>query len=244
MALYADLFRRNVTVDFARPDDDLSHYRLVVAPHLYMVSDHATQNIEQYMASGGTLLMTFFSGIVDSSEHVRLGGYPVPFRTLLGLWIEEFAPYAEAEPGLIELDDGRQLTCDLWSDVIHLEGAEVLARFCEGYFAGSPAITRHRFGQGTGYYLSTSLRQDGLSWLLERVFADADLQPVRSLPRGVEMTRRSDGNLTWLFLLNYSEEPAQVKLAAEGIDLVTGAKTRASLVLEPKGVAIVQILHS
>jgi beta-galactosidase len=240
-ALYAELFRRNVTVDFAHPDGDLSRYRLVIAPHLYMVSDGASRNIEQYVADGGTLLMTFFSGIVDGNEHVRLGGYPAPFRALLGLWVEEFAPYGEAETNQIELEDGGRFPCDLWSDVIRLEGAEVLARYRQDYFAGSPAVTRHRFGQGTAYYLGTSLRQDGLSWLLECVLADAGLPSTDELPRGVEMTRRSDGRHTWLFVLNYSEEPAQVEMPARGIDLLTGAETDDSLHLGPKSVAIVQV---
>jgi hypothetical protein len=240
-ALYAELFRRNVTVDFAHPEGDLSRYRLVIAPHLYMVSDRASRNIEQYVADGGTLLMTFFSGIVDGNEHVRLGGYPAPFRALLGLWVEEFAPYGETETNQVELEDGKRFSCDLWSDVICLEGAEVLARYREDYFAGGPAVTRHRSGQGIAYYLGTSLRQDGLSWLLGRVLADAGLQSANELPRGVEITRRSDGRHTWLFVLNYSEEPAQVELPAGGVNLLTGAETKESLHLGPKGVAIVQI---
>ena len=185
--------------------------------------------------------MISFETLRDSNEHIRLGGYPVPFRALLGLWIEEFAPYVEAETDLVELEDGRRFVCDLWRDVIHLEGAEVLAHFCEDFVAGSPAITRHRLGQGTSYYLGTSLGQDGLTWLFEHVLADAGLQSVSDVPHGVEMTRRCDGSQTWVFLLNYSEEPTQVSLTAAGVDLITGAQTQESLVLEPKGVAIVQI---
>ena len=37
-------------------------------------------------------MMSFFSGIVDEDDQVRLGGYPAPFRDLLGLRVEDFLP--------------------------------------------------------------------------------------------------------------------------------------------------------
>ena len=55
----------------------------VLVPNLYMVRDATAQALEQYVAGGGTLAMSFFSGIADENEHIRLGGYPAPFRRLL-----------------------------------------------------------------------------------------------------------------------------------------------------------------
>jgi beta-galactosidase len=54
--------------------------------------------IRRFVADGGTLLMSFFSGIVDARDHIRLGGYPAPFTELLGLRIEDFVPM-DAEKG-------------------------------------------------------------------------------------------------------------------------------------------------
>ena len=181
--LYAELFRRNITVDFAHPEADLTRYRLVIASHLYLVTDDAAQNIERYVAQGGTLLMTFFSGIVNSSDHVRLGGYPAPFQDLLGLWIEEFAPYANAQTNRIETVDGQQFACDLWSDIIRLIGAEALAHYQSDYFANSPAVTRHHFGEGVCYYLGTALAQEGVAWLLDQVCGQARIHPAHPVPR-------------------------------------------------------------
>src|SRR3972149_4059780 len=239
--LYAELFRRNITVDFAHPEADLTRYRLVIAPHLYLVGDRAAQNIERYVAQGGTLLMTFFSGIVDGSDHIRLGGYPTPFRDLLGLWIEEFAPYANAQTNVIETVDGRQFACKLWSDIIHLTGAEMLAHYQSDYFAGGPAVTRHRFGKGVSYYLGTALAQAGLAWFFDHVCEQAKMQNAHPVPRGVEVTRRSDGAHTWLFVLNHSDEEVQIDLPAQSVDLLADAAVQTSLRLAPKGVAIVQL---
>jgi beta-galactosidase len=62
---YHALHRLNVSVDIVSPDADLSRYRLVVAPLLYMLRPGVADNIEQFVKQGGVLLTTFFSGIVD-----------------------------------------------------------------------------------------------------------------------------------------------------------------------------------
>ena len=51
-----------------------------------------------------TRLVTYFSGIVDEHDHVRLGGYPGAFRDLLGVRVEEFAPLLPGRS--VTLDDG------------------------------------------------------------------------------------------------------------------------------------------
>ena len=240
-AFYTELFRRHITVDFAHPGDDLSKYRLVIAPHLYLVDDRSAANIEKYVADGGTLLTTFFSGIVDLQDHVRLGGYPAPFRKLLGMWVEEFAAYGDDHTSRVLSVDEDEFSCSLWSEVIRLEGAEVLAQHLDDYVAGSPAITRHKFGQGTAFYIGTELAHPGLAWLMEQVCARAGLPAVEKLPKDLEVTRRSDGKLTWLFALNHGDQPAAFKLPSAGLDLLSGKQLSGMLELAPKDVAIIQL---
>lgn len=204
LALYREFYRRNITVDFARPDADLSQYSLVIAPHLYLVTDAAVENINRYVAQGGTLLMNFFSGIVDENEHIRLGGYPAPFRDLLGLWIEEFAAQADGQTNRILTGEGESFATAFWVEVIHPTTAEVLARFGEDYVAGQPAVTRHAFEKGVSYYLGTELDPTGLTWLLDRVCADAKIESHLA-PSGVEIVSRADAKNQWMFLLNYSD---------------------------------------
>src|SRR5439155_650823 len=72
---YESLFDANIAVDFARPGSRLSGYRLVLAPNLYLVGDRAAAELVEFVHGGGTLVMSFFSAIVDPNEHIRLGGY-------------------------------------------------------------------------------------------------------------------------------------------------------------------------
>ncbi len=238
LAFYAELYRRNITVDFARPDADLTKYRLVLVPHLYLVNECAAENLNQYVAQGGTLLMNFFSGIVDESDRVRLGGYPAPFRDMLGLWVEEFAPLAQGQTNTIITDDEENFACAFWSEVIHAQGAEVLARYLDDYVAEQPAITRHAFGNGASYYLGTELDAAGLAWLMERLCADAKIHAPRN-PQGVELVARSDENQRWVFALNYSDVETEVSIGT-GVEILQNIPVNGRLKLAARGVAIVR----
>jgi beta-galactosidase len=176
---------------------------------------------------------------VDDNDRVRLGGYPAPLREALGLTIEEFAPLMEGETQTIFTDDIK-FSGSFWSEVIHAQGAEVLARFGDGYLANSPAITRHTYGRGVAYYLATELESYGLSWLLDRVLADAEI-PSRPSPRGVELVERHDATHRWLFALNHAEAEAEVPLEGGGVDVLRRLQVQGHLHLAARDVAIVRL---
>jgi beta-galactosidase len=211
----------------------------VIAPHLYLLGEKAASNIEHYVEQSGTLLITFFSGIVDQNDRVMAGGYPNRLRSLLGMWIEEFVPYSDSQTNFIRTNDGREFDCDFWSDVIHLCRAEALASYQQDYFAGAPAVTFQRYQGGASYYLGTNLGAEGLSWLLELVCEQVGVHPALAVPHGIEATRRTDGEHSWLFILNHLENAVQVGLPCPGLNVLIGENVNGSLTLEPKGIAII-----
>jgi beta-galactosidase len=173
-------------------------------------------------------------------DHVRLGGYPAPFQELLGLRVEEFAPYAESQTNEVLTIDDQRFACTEWSDVIQLHGAESIATYQHDYYANLPAVTCHSFGQGTGYYVGTQLDDAGWSWLIDRVSAEAKVTVSPAKPIGVELIRRADEAHAWLFALNYSDQSVEVALDRSGRDLISGKSVDRSIALGPAGVAIVQ----
>ena len=88
---------RGVTCDVVHPSADLSRYRVLVVPTLYLVSEENAASIAAAAAAGAHALVTYFSGISDENDHVRLGGYPGAFRDLLGVRVEEFFPLRPEE---------------------------------------------------------------------------------------------------------------------------------------------------
>jgi beta-galactosidase len=248
---YKPLYERNITTDFVHPEADLTRYKMVIAPNSYLVTDRGAENINRYVQNGGNLVMSFFSGIVDENEHIRLGGYPAPFRDMLGLVIEEYVPYSEWGSNTVRTNDGKQFQCSFWSDVIRLTSAEALATYEHDYYAGNPAVTRNRFGKGTAFHVGTVPDLNGMDWLVEQFCKSAGVKPETSnLPAGIELVRRTNGKQSWLFILNHSGKEVNVERDtlsvsplqhSEGYEILSGAKLDKHLRLAPAGVAIVQI---
>ncbi|MCO5967448.1 beta-galactosidase [Actinoallomurus soli] len=235
-ACHRPLYDAGVACDVVRPDADLSGYRLVVVPNLYLTSEAAARTLERYVEEGGTLVMAFFSGIVDLCDRVHLGGYPAPFRRMLGLTVEEFHPLAEdASVGL----PGGSGT--LWSEELRLEGAEAVERFTTGALAGEPAVTRHRFGRGDAWYLATRPDPATMRRLFDRVREEAGVAPVLpGLPDGVQARARDTEDGRWYVVLNHGTEPADVPLPTAMRDVLTGAEPTAAVRLDSRGVAVLR----
>ena len=96
-AWYEASLRIGLTADFAHPEADLSRYRLIIAPALYLTTERAAANLRRYVEGGGTLVVSCFSGIVDDRDRVYPGPYPGALRDVLGLTVEEWLPLRAAE---------------------------------------------------------------------------------------------------------------------------------------------------
>ncbi|MBP3704394.1 MAG: beta-galactosidase, partial [Clostridia bacterium] len=115
---YKYFYEHNIPVDMIPVDADLSKYKAVVAPVLYMVKDGMQEALENYVNNGGVLLTGFMSGLVDQSDNVHLGGYPGPLRKLCGIWAEEIDALAPEQSNTLRFADGTTAKCNLLCDII------------------------------------------------------------------------------------------------------------------------------
>jgi Beta-galactosidase len=225
------LWRAGITTDFVPPTGDLSSYETVLIPSLYLISDEGADNIARYVESGGTLVVSFFSGVADENARVRLDGHPGAFRDILGITADELLPLAEP----ISLSNGE--TANLWSEHLTLRGALPLTTYASGPLATRPAITRNTYGSGRAFYTSTSLTDQAYAALL----ADAGLPTTSPRhPPGLELIHRSKGEKTWLFAINHTSAPHD--LHTTGTDLETGSPLNGALHLPPGGHAIIRVV--
>jgi len=212
MRWHAALWRAGVTADLAHPGANLSGYRLVLAPALYLLTAGDAGNLHSYVEGGGTLAVGPYSGLVDEYDRVHPAPLPGALAGLLGIRVEEFYPI----PAPVPLDDGG--TGTVWTELVHSEGADVLASYADGPLAGNAALTRN----GTAWYSGTRLADPDLARWLGAVAETAGVAPTHPVPAGVEAVRRrhADGR-SYLFLMNHGDTPTEV--AAAGHDLLTGA---------------------
>ncbi|WP_327343322.1 beta-galactosidase [Streptomyces europaeiscabiei] len=227
------LWESNLTTAFAHPEHDLSAYRLVVVPQLYLLTDAAVENLLAYVRGGGTLVSGFLTGVADEDDRVRPGGMDARLRDLFGIrTLHEWWP----------LDAGEEVECEglrgvfrgtLWSEEIEAADADEVVPYKGGELDGLPALVR----RGRAWYVSTLPEPAELRALLARVAADAGVRPVLDgLPDGVEAVRRGDV----LFLLNHGRDAVTVDVPGTHRDLLTETTVTGTLSLGRYGVAVLR----
>lgn len=239
-AFYERLWRDGITADFALPGHDLSGYKLVLAPAQYMLRTADADNLNRYVAQGGTLVVSFFSAVVDENDAVHAGGFAAPLEPALGLRVEEHLPLREGATCTVDFA-GRPVTADVWQEDLVLSGADVRGVYVDGPAAGEPAITRNRHGAGTGWYISTRPDAEGLAAVMTEVYADAGVAPA-GLPAGVEVVRRTSADADFLVAINHSA--VTVSLSVSGVDLLTQTATDGMLELAGGDVAVIRSPHT
>jgi beta-galactosidase len=245
--LYRALYRLNVGVDFVFPETaDLSGYKVVVVPPLYIASDALLTRLVDYARAGGHLVLTLKSGFCDEYSTVRPSMAPGPLREAAGFHYQEFSNLAKPLPLKDDpFQAGAENTVTDWAEMLLLDTAKPLAYYDHPFFGKYPAITQNRFGKGTVTYEGTVL-SDGLQQkLLERVLEQAQLLgPDQKLPAGVRV-KHGIGHTgkAFHYYFNFSAATQRVVYAyAAGTELLSNrpAAKGGALALDPWGVAIVQ----
>ena len=227
---YKFFYDNNIGVNMIPVDADFSKYKIVVAPVLYMVKQGMKEALTKFVENGGILITTFMSGLVNESDNVHLGGYPGPLRELAGVWVEEIDALAPEQTNTITFTDGTRMTCNLLCDLMHLEGAQLLASYDENFYAGMPAITKNTFGKGCTYYIGTNMGQEGIDKVLKMATQQAGVHPVVKEPTALEVVCRKTANSTHYYIFNFKETEIVIPDQFVGYtDLLTGKKVESGM---------------
>lgn len=249
LTLYRPFFQNGINVDMIDMESDFSPYTLVVAPMLYMLRGKIAEKLRRFVEQGGTLVTTYWSGIVDENDLCYLGGMPGDgMMELLGLRTEEIdALYPGESNGMVvtsPLSGMKQeyRTGDL-CDLIHLSTATALAEYKEDFYAGRPALTVNSFGKGKAYYIAARMQEDFYQDFLGSLIGELSLQPFPAeLPHKVTMNTRTnpETGTDYYFFQNFNEQAVSFPVAGSLTDIETGEKAEGILHMEPYSVKILK----
>ncbi|WP_348658330.1 beta-galactosidase [Heyndrickxia faecalis] len=248
---YQSLRKQGISVDVISPEKHLDDYKLIIAPMLYMVRAGTAERLESFVKKGGTLVMTYWSGMVNENDLCFLGGSPGPLRNLLGIWSEEIDSLYDEEKNTIIMNKngyfplkGKYEVKD-YCEIIHPETAHVLAEYENDFYKGGAALTVKRLKHGEAYYMAAHFEQKCLDDFYRILIEKLQLQKVLNveLPDGVSVSKRTGKNHEYIFIMNFNEAEVKMGLPAgfDGVEMLSGNRMKNEFVLKPYGVSVIKI---
>lgn len=248
-SFYSCFNNHAVNVDFVPVGEDISKYKMVVAPMLYSLSEQTIDKLEKYVADGGVLICTYISAYVNENDLCYLGGLPAgKLRKVFGIWNEEIDnlhakdrvkyKYVHNDFGI----EGEYEAHD-FCEVVHAEGAKVITEYSSEFYSGMPCITVNEYGNGRAYYIATRQFRGELEQLVCKISDHEGIERIvpDALPYGVKVVSRTDYENEYIFVTNYDTANKTVNIGnAECVDIITGNKYIGSADIGPYGVLILK----
>ncbi len=237
--LYYDAFRRaGISVDVLFPQSDFSSYKIIVAPSLFVVDKPLVEKLTEFVKNGGTLVLSYRSGVKDEHNVFTDQTLPGPLKELAGVAIHDYDPHTNQEQAVVGLD-GSRYPVRVWFDILDPVTANALANYTQGYYAGKPAVTQNSFGKGTVIYLGTeSPSAEFYNRLVGYIGEQAGLPSGRSLADGVEMAVREKSGKKITFLLNFTDKEQTVQLDGPTVNALTTANEPSEVKIPPFDVKV------
>ncbi len=216
-AHYRALWRLGVPVDVIDEECDISGYKLVIAPMLYLLRAGFEEKLKRFVENGGTLIGTYMTGMVNENDLCYLGGFPGGgLMDVFGVWNEATDALWEGEKNTLKTRNGKRYEVRELCALLHLKGAEVVGTYGSDFYGGEPAFTSNRFGKGAAYYIGASAEDGFYLDLYRDLIGELRLKTAldREPPQGVEACLRESGDAQYLFLQNFSGEGKKVPVPA------------------------------
>lgn len=246
---YRAFWNRNIPCDVFESLHDFSRCKLLVIPMLYMLRPGVADRLKNFVRSGGTLVATYLTGTADSSDLVHLGGLPGEgLMDLFGIWAEEVDALPDDTAQKISPLAGNALglsgsfACRHYAEIVHLKGAQALAKYDGCFYADSPSVTVNQYGKGKAYYIASRNDAAFTQSFIDALIQQTGIKPVMKspLPAGVSATLRTDGKQDILFLMNFTHEEQKATLdSAAYTDALTGAALTGAITLPPLDTAVI-----
>ena len=243
LAHYKPFWQAGYAVDVIESTADFTGYRLLVAPMLYMTRAGVAERLKQFVHQGGTVVMTYLSGIVDQRALCHLGGWPGEgLREVFGIWAEELDAPHDHETHTVRVKAEKAgfsgtFTAKTYCDLIHAEKADILGTYREDFYKGRPALTVNTYGKGRAFYLAFRSEGPDFPAAFYRTLAKKiKLKSAwpQSLPDGVFARQRTAGKDKFTFLMNFTGKRHKLKPDRKSFtDLVSNKKISGTITLAP-----------
>ncbi|HHX61320.1 MAG TPA: beta-galactosidase, partial [Epulopiscium sp.] len=239
------IFQKNgIDMDIISQDADLSGYKLIVLPMLYLIKPTFADRLKDFVAKGGVVVSTYLLGYVNENTLCYLGGFPGDgLKDVFGLYTEEIDSLYPSESNGVSFKN--TISDDLYTikdycEIVKPTGADVIGTYTKDFYAGTPVVTVNTYGEGEAYYVGARIEDDGMEAIYQKAWKAAGLN-VRPLPEGVEYHVRTCEGIDYEFYLNFTDKVQTITNVADGMNLLTDEKVVDEVSIQPYHLAVLEI---
>jgi beta-galactosidase len=208
LILHRHCYRAGIACGFIHPADDLTRLKVLYVPHWVMWKPEWTPQVADFVAKGGTLILSAMTGTRDIDNHIHRQLAPgAGLSELAGVKVVEFGrlvgPGASGlfEPWKDGVNGGHQAAsrpdassasrqyrftlgnreftaAHLYEQLELAPGTEALGQWSNRFLQGQTCATQRRHGAGRVIYLGTYLTDELADALQTAVLAPAGVQPL------------------------------------------------------------------
>lgn len=221
---------------------DLSVYEMLVYPHPAIMEPKTADFLKEYVENGGTLIFGARTGYKDKFGRCPMRPMPGLISEWCGVTVTDHTLVGSGD-GEISIEwNGKQISTPVFNEVLKTNDSdtEILARFRGNYYDGQPALCHKSLGKGHVFYLGASFSVEMAKTLLEKANQISPYQQLLELPEAVELAVRTDGEIDYLFILNYKDVEVKIKLNQALPELISGEVIEGITTLKPFDVKIVK----
>ncbi|MCE4536933.1 beta-galactosidase [Pelomonas sp. P7] len=232
LGAYEPLYKDNVDVAVIHiGHEDLSRYKLVIVPGMYLLDRASTDNLRKFVAAGGTALMTAQSAKVNDFNQWHTTPLPGGLTDVFGLRTNEFYNVGDVTVRYADAPDAEFKGKGLAPvEVLEPSTAQALARIVNAD-GQPPAITVNRFGKGQAIYLATSGQPQLLAPLYRRLYTELGIERGPATPEGV-IARTVQGRA---YYVNTTGDTKDIAITGTRKGLIGGQTWTGTLKLAPLG---------
>lgn len=237
--LHRAFTKLGIMTDVLNEHDDLTGYKLIVAPSLFLLDPELASRLDECVKKGATLVVLPRTGVKNQNNVCWIQPLPGPLAGTAGVAVAEYDPIGK-DSNIINWN-GKSYSCNQWCDILTLQGAEPVARYEDDFYAGQIAATVHTVGEGKVYYIGTFPEE---SFYLDFFKEQADslkLKYINNLPEGIQVSVRSNGEKQYMFLLNLSRKEQSIQLEQSYYSILNNKELAQQLNMKPYDVEIVEL---
>jgi beta-galactosidase len=215
---FNQLFKRNMDVRMVDIRRSNLKYKLLIIPGVAVMDPTTAKKIRDFVANGGTAIMTSYSALVDTTNQVFASTHPGLLNDVFGIRVGSYELVGDMNELSRLSYKGEQVQVSFKGknietespryDVIEPKGAEVL-EYITSLDKDYPIITSNKYGKGTAIYIGLPARGEVLSPLLDGLINRLSIQKGPDVPSGV-MARQIDRN--HILYLNISDTSKKIHM--------------------------------